>query len=764
MMASGLRSRRLLTVGTGICLSLGSSMAFAATSNSTTATQDPLLKTPNAQTTQQNHSDKDKSSETKASEVEPNITVTASKMLDQQPGASIITKKEIDKLPPVNDLKDLIRRMPGVNLTGNGNTGSRGNNRQIDIRGMGPENTLILIDGVPVKSRDSVRYDRTGERDTRGDTNWVPASEVARIEVLRGPAAAIYGSGAMGGVVNIITKRPTKKWHGSFSLYTNQPRSSKEGATKRANFDLSGPLSSDVLTMRLYGNVNKTDADSPNINSSVNSSNDEAGMEGVRNKDINALLSWKMSERQTTNFKYGFSRQGNIYAGDTALSLASDATESLVNAGAETNRMYRSSYVITHTGYWSWGNTDSSLSYSATRNSRMDEGLTGKVDGQITSAESFSTSHLRNYRGASKADIPLDFIFPQTLTVGFDWNHDTLNDPFSTGQSASFDYDGVDYDENSSPKSQDTLFGIYAANSIKLTQSTTLVPAVRLDHHNEFGYNWSPSLNLSQQLGAMFTLKAGIARTFKAPNLYQLNPNYLELSSGNGCPTSQASGGCYLIGNADLKPERSINSEIGIEFKNAGYVAGITYFHNDYQNKIVSGTDLVGTVAVDGWYSSTYNVYQWQNTGKALVRGLEANLSVPLHRDLKFSTNATYMIENKIYSTGNPISIIPKYTLNSMLDWQASDKLDMNLNYTFYGRRKPRTNATIRNDSYGMDTTALGSYGLLGMGANYHLTKHISLGAGMSNIFDKVILRSGNGGNTFNQHGRAYYAKLTASF
>lgn len=65
---------------------------------------------------------------------------------------------------------ELIRTQPGVNLTGNSTSGQRGNNRQIDIRGMGPENTLILIDGKPVTSRNSVRYGWRGDRDTRGDT------------------------------------------------------------------------------------------------------------------------------------------------------------------------------------------------------------------------------------------------------------------------------------------------------------------------------------------------------------------------------------------------------------------------------------------------------------------------------------------------------------------------------------------------------------------------------------------------------------------
>lgn len=127
------------------------------------------------------------------------VEATAEQILKQQPGVSVITSEDIKKSPPVNDISDIIRKMPGVNLTGNSASGTRGNNRQIDIRGMGPENTLILIDGVPVTSRNSVRYSWRGERDTRGDTNWVPPEQVERIEVIRGPAAARYGSGAAGG-------------------------------------------------------------------------------------------------------------------------------------------------------------------------------------------------------------------------------------------------------------------------------------------------------------------------------------------------------------------------------------------------------------------------------------------------------------------------------------------------------------------------------------------------------------------------------------
>ncbi len=194
-----------------------------------------------------------------------NVVATALEETKQAPGVSIITAEDIKKRPPATDLSQIIRTMPGVNLTGNSTSGQRGNNRQIDIRGMGPENTLILVDGKPVGSRSSVRYGWRGERDSRGDTNWVPADQVERIEVIRGPAAARYGSGAMGGVVNIITKQASAETHGNMTVYQNFPQHDEEGVSKRVTFGLNGPLT-DSLSYRVYGNVAKTDSDDWDIN------------------------------------------------------------------------------------------------------------------------------------------------------------------------------------------------------------------------------------------------------------------------------------------------------------------------------------------------------------------------------------------------------------------------------------------------------------------------------------------------------------------
>lgn len=689
------------------------------------------------------------------------MIVTAEQELKQQPGVSTITAEDIKKNPPVNDLSDIIRKMPGVNLTGNGASGSRGNNRQIDIRGMGPENTLVMIDGVPVSSRNSVRYSWRGERDSRGDTNWVPAEMVERIEVIRGPAAARYGSGAAGGVVNIITKRPTNDWHGSLSLYTSQPENSKEGDTRRANFNLSGPLAGDALTMRLYGNINRTDADAFDINTAENGSY-AAGREGVRNKDINTVLSWKITPLQIIDFSWGYSRQGNIYAGDTQNSNSNASTDGLVESlyGDETNRMYRQSYGIAHNGIWDWGTSKLNFNYEKTNNIRLQEGTAGRTEGMINS-DTYATSRLESYRAGGEINFPLQLLVDQTVTLGAEWNRDELNDPASmlAASASGVNLPGSSGDPSQrSSKNSATISSLFFEDNIAATDSTEVIPGLRFDYHDQFGANWSPSLNLSQGLGDFFTLKAGIARVFKAPNLYQSTPGYLLSTRGNGCPIGLSQ--CYLLGNNDLDAETSVNKEIGLEFSNQGYVAGITWFRNDYKNKIVSGTEPV--------YSSTrpvYNVLRWENGGKAIVEGLEGNLTIPLIADtLEWRSNATYMFRSESKKTGNPLSVIPEFTINSQLEWQATQDLSANINWTQYGRQKPRQNVETNIDTSSMTTQEISPYSVFGLNVNYDISKNLRANAGINNLFDKRIYRENSGASTYNEPGRAYYAGVTMSF
>ncbi|MFS7362021.1 TonB-dependent siderophore receptor [Rahnella inusitata] len=705
------------------------------------------------------------------------IMVTAAQQNLQAPGVSTITADEIKKRPPARDINELIRTMPGVNLTGNSTSGQRGNNRQIDIRGMGPENTLTLIDGLPVTSRNSVRQGWRGERDTRGDTAWVPPEMIERIEVIRGPAAARYGNGAAGGVVNIITKRDTKELHGSWNTYMNMPQHDDEGSTKRTDFSLSGPLG-DQFSFRLFGGYSKTQADAQDINQGHQSLRTgtyadtlPAGREGVIDKNINGLLRWDFARMQSLEFEASSGRQGNLYAGDTQNTNTSDLVKSMY--GEETNRIYRQSYAVTYRGGWDNGVTTTNyVQYEKTKNSRMNEGLAGGTEG-IFANDGFSTTNLTDVLLHSEVSVPFDFMIPQTATLGTEWNQQKMKDPSSNTQAMlGGTIDGVD-SANRSPYSSAEIFSLFAENNMELTDSTMLTPGLRFDHHSIVGNNWSPSLNLSQELGDDFTLKMGIARAYKAPSLYQTNPNYVLYSKGQGCAAS--AGGCYLLGNDDLKAETSINKEIGLEFHRNGYQAGVTYFRNDYRDKIEAGYLPSGTST-----NGKTDVYRWENVPKAVVQGLEGTLNIPVTETVTWNNNGTYMIQSKNKETGDYLSIIPEFTINSTLSWQTTEDLSLQSTMTWYGRQKPKKYNYKGEAISGSEKQEVSPYAVFGLSGTYTVNKYVSVTTGIDNLFDKRQFRQGNaqtvgnattnaymygaGAATYNEPGRTYYMSLNTHF
>ncbi|MCS2171949.1 TonB-dependent siderophore receptor [Scandinavium sp. TWS1a] len=710
----------------------------------------------------------------KTADAEETMVVTAAQQNLQAPGVSTITADEIRKRPPARDVSEIIRTMPGVNLTGNSTSGQRGNNRQIDIRGMGPENTLILIDGKPVTSRNSIRLGWRGERDTRGDTSWVPPEMIERIDVIRGPAAARYGNGAAGGVVNIITKKASNEWHGTWDTYMNLPEHKDEGSTKRTNFSLTGPMGGD-FSFRLNGNLDKTQADAWDINQGHQSERTgiyqntlPAGREGVENKDINGVLRWDFAPMQSLELQAGYSRQNNLYSGDTQNTNTNDFVKE--NYGKETNRLYRQTYSLTWNGGWDNGITTSTWAqYEHTRNSRKGEGLAGGTEG-IFNSDKFVDIDLDDVLLHSEINLPIDFVFNQTLTVGTEWNQQRMKDMASNTQTFMGGTVPGYSSTNRSPYSQAEIFSLFAEDNIEVTDTTMLTPALRFDHHSIVGDNWSPSLNLSQGLWDDFTLKMGIARAYKAPSLYQTNPNYILYSKGQGCYASAS--GCYLQGNEDLKAETSINKEIGLEFKHDGWLAGATWFRNDYRDKIEAGYAPVYT------NGSGTDLYKWENVPKAVVEGLEGTLNVPVSETVNWTNNITYMLQSKNKETGDRLSIIPEYTLNSTLSWQVYQDFSVQSTFTWYGKQQPKKYNYKGQPATGTELNEVSPYSILGLSGTWDATKYVSFTAGIDNLFDKRHWRAGNaqttggatgymygaGAETYNESGRTYYMSVNTHF
>lgn len=698
------------------------------------------------------------------------IVVTAERQAIQALGSTTITAEMLQELPPVNDLADILRRQPGINLTGASSAGTYGNNRQIDIRGMGPENTLILIDGKPVGSRNSVRMGRDGERNSRGDTNWVPAEEIERIEILRGPAAARYGSGAAGGVINIITKSPADEFRGSISGYVLVPEDGRESDTKRASFSVAGPLA-DTLGFRLYGNYSKTGGDDPSLNAAVSDTPDDrsppGGREGVTNKDISGLIRWEPNDVHRFDIEGGYSRQGNEYAGEYRLGsgAVSPVTRDLV--GEETNIMKRYTGSAGYRGTYGFGEFEALVQYEETKNRRLNEGLAGGPEGTITDDLEFSTATLRNWFAQGTLDVPFATgALQHVMTAGVEYRSEYLDDPYAVSNSSGIDLPGIDNPEMRDTEADAQTIAAYLEDNM-VWGPVTLTPAVRFDDHSTFGSNWSPSLSASVELAPNVVVKGGIAKAFKAPNLYQSNPNYLYYTRGNGCPNNFPSlgGGCFIQGNADLEPEESINKEIGIAFTPGRWNLSATYFRNDYDQKIISNNVPVGTAPYNG---NTARIFQWYNTGEAIVEGVEGNLLIPFSPSVVLSTNVTYMIRNEDRETGRLLSVIPEYTVNSTLDWEITDAIKFIATFTRYGKQVPNAIFYSGDEPTAEQLEVRDPYNLVSANMIFQATDALRFSAGVNNIFDERLYRAsannGAGANNYNEPGRAFFVQTNLRF
>ncbi len=160
-------------------------------------------------------------------------------------------------------------------------------------------------------------------------------------------------------------------------------------------------------------------------------------------------------------------------------------------------------------------------------------------------------------------------------------------------------------------------------------------------------------------------------------------------------------------------------------------------------------------------WGATYRLLQWTNIPKALVQGLEGSIGLDWG-NIRWTNNFTWMKDSINKETGNPLSIVPSYTINSILNYDITDALDVNFVYTQYGRQKPMQYEETRNASLNRET--IKSYSIAGINFGYKFNQNLSGRLGISNLFDEQKLRDTSINQTYNEPGRAYYASLKYSF
>ena len=162
---------------------------------------------------------------------------------DAPASISVITREQLEK-QSYTDITDAVRNIPGVYVTGGGNM------QDISIRGMSSNYTLYLVDGRPVSAG---RMVNTNGSDGGKQIGLPPVSMIERIEVIRGPMSSLYGSEAMGGVINIITRRGGDEWAGSISTEYTSAMNDISSDAQQTDFYLGGPLIEGLLGAQFTG-------------------------------------------------------------------------------------------------------------------------------------------------------------------------------------------------------------------------------------------------------------------------------------------------------------------------------------------------------------------------------------------------------------------------------------------------------------------------------------------------------------------------------
>lgn len=627
------------------------------------------------------------------------IVVTASSQavdVKEAPASiSVITSEDIEK-QPVGSLGELLSKVPGV--TGGISPTKEGS--KIKLRGLPDNYTLILVDGKRIGSSRDVSYRPDLGRQ---DLNWITPDMIERIEVVRGPMSSLYGSDAMGGVINIITKKIPSVWGGNVTLNYTQPTTSSDlGTTLQTGVMAAGPLT-DTLGLRLTAGMTEREADKKYKAGD--------GTTGSKDQNYNAMLHYQPTDKQSFSFEAGHSIQKNEKGSQINQTTGAEQTTSWGAAELEHN-----TFSISHQGDWAIGQSklsayyndyDSSVGELTTKSTEM------IVEGSLT--------------------MPFEAVFKQALTVGGQWKRQELTNSDTIGTLPGGSWDGKSYTD---PKVENKNWALFFEDNISLLNNLTFTVGNRLDHDDKYGTHHSPRGYLVYSPIDDLVIKGGVAKGFRAPTVKESSPGAATQSGGNGCnglrgktwydsknnPHVYTGGSCFMTGNPNLKPEESTNYEIGVNYTGFGTDLGLTFFHTDFKNKI---TYLPLGYENGTWFTRNENIQS------AVTRGIEMVANFPILDNLKWNNNATYFLKAKNEDTGATLINTSKLTINSALNWQASDPLNVELSAQYLGKQY-LSDKTVK-------PTMQKPHTIVNLTSNYSVNDKLTLRGGFTNLLDKKL-------------------------
>lgn len=616
-------------------------------------------------------------------------TMEAKKIEDIPAFATVVTKDDIAK-STVSSVADLLRDTVGVN-----NFSDETGRDSIRIRGLDGGYTVLLVNGKRVSAGSA--FDKGSDT----DFNSVPLNSIERIEIIRGPMSVLYGADAIGGVVNIITKRPQDDagWTGTASAEMRKIESGEGGDQYRLGVSGMGAISD---KMALSVSVE-------DLRQKAWFANDE-DVSPLREKknaqNLVSTLTWNVADNQEVDVDFGYNHDERPY-------------QTFNTKGATREQeITRKDLAITHKGQWDWANTTAYI--------KREESDIYDYNSQYDEPEAHSGIEANNTYAKGYAN---KLIGAHALMAGVDYQNEQLKNSYTLLDSGEYNVD---------------QYGVFAQDEISLTDKLVFTLGGRVDNHDIYGNNFSPKAYLVYDVTNSLTLKGGVTKAFKAPEVSKLSEEYRTVSCG---------GACTLSGNSDLEAETSVSYEFGADYHSKKFNATATVFRNDIDNLIERevGYDSNGDA----------NSAKWINVATAMTQGLELSASTPLTDDLLLKANYTYLDTEAEDSAGVKTELTgrPEHQASLSFDYQATDILATYISVSYISGMQYSSWVSGVGDVY----STLPSYYRTDIGLTADVAENLTLRAGIKNIGD-VRLDEEDTGYTTYELGRNYFVSAAYNF
>lgn len=587
----------------------------------------------------------------------------------------------------------------------------RGGGHDIIIRGMETKHSLVMVNGRRISN----------EADANGLGNAmsldrININDVEKIEIVRGPSSALYGSEAMGGVLNIITK-PSKEQ----TLLTGLEHTSED--TSHWWHADTGRIGN--FSMTLDARFNK-------INRSMLETATESDPYGTA-QTYNASLNYYVNDHSYVNAYMDYYSQHlktdtgtptmkpiTLTTSSGKMSLSGQAMLEGTGSKAYKQKNYGISWNgKTDKNDWQIQAYMSKFNWSTTSNTKVlgsipPAGMEGMFNYLLQKKNTYDFNHDEHNMWAIEGRDSLRVNDHHRVTFGAEYVKEKV-----AGTGLGKNGDGVhSITENGTTKSssEKTLssYAAYLQDEIEYGK-WFIVPAIRYDHHSAYGSHTSPKIGVTYNATDHFRIKANYGDGFKAPSVSQLYYDLdMEMGRGNWV---------HLTGNPNLKPEKSKSWDLGVEAEFGKGYGSLTYFDNDVDNLITS--------IPKGKDSNGHNLHRYENVNKARIKGLENTLGYRFNDTLEFKVTST-LLDAKDTSAGKDLtqrarlSQIYQLIYDDHKDTGWSAVLWNQLDYKFVTGKAWESGESVKK-----------SYSLTNFSLTRKVNKDTRVYGSVQNIFDK---------------------------